>query len=102
MMWILRIIVAKPLYFVRSGYIIVNSGRLRDADRNGYDWSASTSSKHYSGSTTPSASSLLFSVVNLDSSNGPGSRWAGRPLRHYLIRPEVLSRTINGPIPIKA
>lgn len=69
-----------PLYFVRSGNINNNNGRLWNPSGNGYDWSSVATSQHSSGSITPSAYYLSFNVDIVGSSGGPYSCWNGYPL----------------------
>lgn len=75
------------LYFVRSGHIDINDGRLWYAGISGYYWSLSAASKHADGSATPSAYGLYFNAGGVYPSNGPHNRWNAFPLR-CLVRGE--------------
>ena len=75
------------LYFVRSGYIELpfTVGRLRAAGIVGFGWSSMGSSRHYTGSTTPSAYYLKFDAAIVGPSNGPHYRWYGFPFRSPIL-----------------
>ena len=74
-------IATTPLYFVRSGAIHVQMGRLRSLNANGYDWSITASSKHFNRLSTPSSYYLNITIAEIDSSSGPDNRWDAFPLR---------------------
>ena len=74
-----------PLYFVRSGNILINISRLRYAGFYGDDWPTTSSSKHSSGSAEPSAYYLGFGATGVLPLAGPVDRWLGYPLRWLVI-----------------
>ena len=77
-------IAAAPLYFVRSGYVLlpgVSGATFRDAGVLGYGWSSRGSSTRYDGVATPSAYYLLFNATGVTPSHGPYERWLSFPLR---------------------
>ena len=68
------------LYFVRSGYVHINNGRLWYAGIYGYWWSSIAASNIW-GSAGLGAYYLNFSAANVYSSGGPNYRWVSFPLR---------------------
>ena len=68
------------LYFVRSGYINLESVIMRESGINGYVWPSSASSRRYEDAV-PTAYSLQFSDLTVTPSFGPYYRWYYRPLR---------------------
>ena len=76
-------IAAAPLYFVRSGFVnlAVSADTFRYAGVNGIWWSSRASSTNASGTTMPSAYTLLFGPTDVNPSYGPWERWIGRSLR---------------------
>lgn len=68
--------------FVRSGYININNGRLRNAGNEGDYWSSRASSTRNDGASVPSGYFLNFNTgLNPSNSN---ERWLGFPLRCLL------------------
>lgn len=74
------IITYPPLYFVRSGTVYSNIGRLGIAGYNGYNWLSSTTSKIWNNAGL-GAYCLHFSATNTHLPEGPLDRWSGFPLR---------------------
>lgn len=70
-----------PLYFVRSGYIGINTDYLRTAGINGYTWEELAAIMHSSGEIAPSAYSFRFDGIEAFPMNGPNNRFAGFSLR---------------------
>ena len=70
-----------PLYFVRSGYVGINHGRLWLSGIYGYDWSSTASSTRDDGAAVPSGYYLLFDATGVLPASGPRHRWNGFPLR---------------------
>ena len=70
---------------MRSGYISINIGQLRDNGISGFGWPSTATSTHSSGSVAPSAYYLLLNATNVYSSRGPTVRWNGYPLRCLAI-----------------
>ncbi len=68
-----------PLYFVRSGYVAILSGRLGVSGIYGYSWSISAAV--YTNVTTASAYFLGFDAVDVIQTDGLSGRWGGYPLR---------------------
>ncbi len=68
-----------PLYFVRSGNVEMNSGRLWVAGIGGYDWSLIAASKRNDGTAILGAYYLGFNVTGASPSGGPLYRWVGYP-----------------------
>lgn len=66
-----------PLYFVRSGHIAQDNGRLRTADLHGYYWARTVSAND--GSTHPYR--LRIIVNSVEASGGVTESWYGFPLR---------------------
>ena len=64
-----------PLYFVRSGYVYINSGRLRHSGISGYGWSTRANS-----SDDQNAYYLYFDASGVYPSTN-FYRWVGFPLR---------------------
>lgn len=71
---------------MRSGYININTGRLKVAGQNGYDWSSRASSTRWDGASVPSGYNLNFNATGVNPSNGPNERWHGFPLRCLCLR----------------
>ncbi len=74
-------IAAAPLYFVRSGLVILPStaGTFGYAGVDGYEWSSRAAV--YTSSTSATAYYLGFNASTVYPSYGPYERWRGRPLR---------------------
>ncbi len=72
-------IAREPLYFVRSGYVYLHPGAVRDFGLGGYSWSR-IATVYGAGRWDAIAFNLHFhaSGVNPSSSN---VRWAGFPVR---------------------
>ena len=72
-----------PLYFVRSGYIVLSAsvGTLRYVGQWGHDWSSRASSAQVDGAVSLSAYDLGVYDSVVEPSNGPFERWVGRSLR---------------------
>ena len=66
---------------MRSGNIDVTNGYLWVAGANGYDWSKTSSSRLYDGSTVSSAYDLGFTTKVVASADGPYGRWGSIPFR---------------------
>ena len=73
-----------PLYFVRSGYIVISGGRLGVVGNNSYDWSSMATSNIW-GDAGFGAYSLDFNADEVYPSNGPTGRWVGFPLRRQTL-----------------
>ena len=72
-------IAREPLYFVRSGLVILHTGTLRYFGYHGYDWSRS--SVAYSSATSANAYGLFATASGVYPSNGPDLRYYGFPVR---------------------
>ena len=72
-------IAREPLYFVRSGYIALDYGSLRDNGRRGDEWSSVSTT--YSSNFRALAYNLLFTDLGIFPSDGPLNRWGGFPVR---------------------
>ncbi len=68
-----------PLYFVRSGYVLLYLGALRGYGESGYGWPRSAVA--YGSATSANAYPLYFSRSVVNPSYGPLSRWTGYPVR---------------------
>ncbi len=82
------------LYFVRSGYISISSGRLRVANVHGYIWSRVASSQHYNSGASPSAYYLGFYATGVLPSYGPDYRGLAFPLRCLAAEGEAIPTII--------
>ena len=69
-------IAAAPLYFVRSGAVVLayTAGTFRSAGVGGDWWSSR-------GDAATNAYNIHFSATGVLPSSGPNSRWHGFPLR---------------------
>ena len=74
-------LVTTPLYFVRSGDVILITSQLGGTGVNGYSHASSASPKYYTGVNVPSAFFLRFDKAASYTSGGPDARWIAFPLR---------------------
>ncbi len=72
-------IAREPLYFVRSGWVFLGFGSLRDSGNAGYDWSRT--SVAYSSATSANSYWFEFTASEYRPSLGPVHRWHGIPVR---------------------
>ena len=72
-------IAREPLYFVRSGDVVLNTGALRDFGVNGYGWSRSAT-VYGAGTWDAKAFYLYFGASGVNPS-GNYVRWYGFPVR---------------------
>ena len=76
-------IAREPLYFVRSGYVDLNTGALRNFGINGYDWSR-IATVYGAGTWNAKAYNLNFNASGVNPSNN-NVRWNGFPVRCLVI-----------------
>ncbi len=73
-------IAREPLYFVRSGFVPLHIGSLRNFGINGYDWSR-IATAYGTGTWDALAYDLAFNAGTVYPSGGPYHRWDGFPVR---------------------